>query len=318
MTNQYARPLKPAATPPLRLSHHECIDKLRSAMLGQIGNAPETIQVSGKLERFDTVKRGDKCGWYVAHVTRWGMVARFGDWREGYPHKWTSFEENSLSRADLAEFRQLQQQQDQERKAEREKLAESARNQAVSVWGKAQPASHAHPYLVRKQVQAHGIRQDGNKLLIPLTDLSGYLHNLQTITPDGTKRFLFGGRKRGLCFLLGGKLAKSDMVYLCEGYATGASLYEAYHLPVLVAFDAGNLLPVAQSFRRQFIDLPLTVCADNDRKGAINTGLTKAREVCAKVTGTQIIIPEFPNHAPLELSDFNDAVNYYRSMEATQ
>ena len=318
MTNQHARPLSPAATPPLRLSHHECIDKLRSAMLGQIGNAPETIQVSGKLERFDTVKRGDKCGWYVAHVTRWGMVARFGDWREGYPLKWSSFEENSLSRADLAEFRQLQQRQDQERKAEREKLAESARNQAVSVWGKAQPASHAHPYLVRKQVQAHGIRQAGNKLLIPLTDLSGYLHNLQTITPDGTKRFLFGGRKRGLCFLLGGKLAKSDMVYLCEGYATGASLYEAYHLPVLVAFDAGNLLPVAQSFRRQFIDLPLTVCADNDRKGAVNTGLTKAREVCAKVAGTQIIIPEFPDNAPLELSDFNDAVNYYRSMEATQ
>ena len=312
------RPLKPAATPPLCLSYSECVDKLRSAMLGQIGNAPETIQVSGKLERFDTVKRGDKCGWYVAHVTRWGMVARFGDWREGYPHKWSSFEENSLSRADLAEFRQLQQRQDQERKAEREKLAESARNQAVSVWGKAQPASHAHPYLVRKQVQAHGIRQAGNKLLIPLTDLSGYLHNLQTITPDGTKRFLFGGRKRGLCFLLGGKLAKSDMVYLCEGYATGASLYEAYHLPVLVAFDAGNLLPVAQSFRRQFIDLPLTVCADNDRKGAVNTGLTKAREVCATVAGTQIIIPEFPDHAPLELSDFNDAVNYYRSMEATQ
>ncbi len=318
MTNQHTRPLKPAATPPLCLSYSECVDKLRSAMLGQIGNAPETIQVSGKLERFDTVKRGDKCGWYVAHVTRWGMVARFGDWREGYPHKWSSFEENSLSRADLAEFRQLQQRQDQERKAEREKLAESARNQAVSVWGKAQPASHAHPYLVRKQVQAHGIRQAGNKLLIPLTDLSGYLHNLQTITPDGTKRFLFGGRKRGLCFLLGGKLAKSEMVYLCEGYATGASLYEAYHLPVLVAFDAGNLLPVAQSFRRQFIDLPLTVCADNDRKGAVNTGLTKAREVCAKVAGTQIIIPEFPDNAPLELSDFNDAVNYYRSMEATQ
>ena len=318
MTNQHTRPLKPAATPPLCLSYSECVDKLRSAMLGQIGNAPETIQVSGKLERFDTVKRGDKCGWYVAHVTRWGMVARFGDWREGYPHKWSSFEENSLSRADLAEFRQLQQRQDQERKAEREKLAESARNQAVSVWGKAQPASHAHPYLVRKQVQAHGIRQAGNKLLIPLTDLSGYLHNLQTITPDGTKRFLFGGRKRGLCFLLGGKLAKSEIVYLCEGYATGASLYEAYHLPVLVAFDAGNLLPVAQSFRRQFIDLPLTVCADNDRKGAVNTGLTKAREVCATVAGTQIIIPEFPDHAPLELSDFNDAVNYYRSMEATQ
>lgn len=309
------RPLKPAATPPLRPSHHECIDNLRSAMLGQIGNAPATIQASGKLERFDTVKRGDKCGWYVAHVTRWGMVARFGDWREGYPHKWTSFEENTLSRADLAEFRKLQQRQEQERKAERDKLAAAAREKAALHWGNAKPANHAHHYLVRKRVQAHGIRQFGDKLLIPLTDLSGYLHNLQTITPDGAKRFLFGGRKRGLCFLIGGKFTAAETVYLCEGFATGASLYEAYHLPVLVAFDAGNLLPVAQAFRGRYRDIPLTVCADNDRKGAVNTGLTKAREVMANVPAVQIIVPEFPDYAPLELSDFNDAVNFY-CMEA--
>ena len=198
-----------------------------------------------------------------------------------------------------------------------DKLAELARDKAINTWSKAQTASHAHPYLMGKQVQAHGIRQASDKLLIPLTDLSGYLHNLQTITPDGEKRFLFGGRKRGLCFLIG-NIEKPESVYLCEGYATGASLYEAYRLPVLVAFDAGNLLPVAQFFRRKFIDIPLTVCADNDRKGTVNTGLIKAREVCATVAGTQIIIPEFPDHAPLELSDFNDAVNYYRSTEATQ
>ena len=307
------RPLTAAATP--SFCRLKALDNLRGAMLAQIGHAPNAIQTTGKLERFDTVKRGDKCGWYVAHLTQWGMVARFGDWREGYPYKWTSFEENTLSRADLAEFRRLQQQQDQERKAERDRLASAAREKAELNWSKAKPANHAHPYLIHKRVQAHGIRQMGDKLIIPITDLAGCLHNLQTITPDGTKRFLFGGRKRGLCFILGSKLFKQDTVYLCEGYATGASLYEAYQLPVLVAFDAGNLLPVAQAFRRRYRNILLTVCADNDRKGVVNTGLIKAREVVAHVPAAQIIVPEFPDNAPLELSDFNDAVNFY-CMEA--
>ncbi len=294
----------------------ELLDGLRAAMLSQIGHAPITITASGKLERFDTVKRGDKCGWYVCHLTCWGMAARFGDWREGYQHKWSSFEENSLSRADLAEFKRIQRQQEQERRVERDRLAEEARNKAVTIWCKAKPATHAHPYLLKKQVQAHGIRQAGGRLIIPITDLSGYLHNLQTITPDGTKRFFAGGRKRGLCFLLGDSVGSAEMVYLCEGYATGASLHEAYNLPVIVAFDAGNLLPVAQVFRRRYLHIPLTVCADNDRKGEVNTGLTKAREVSAIVPGVTLIVPEFPLDAPLSLSDFNDAVNFYRERAA--
>lgn len=293
-------------------SHSELLDDLRGAMLAAIGHAPDSIQTTGTLNRFDTAKKGDLAGWYVCHLTRWGMVARFGDWREGITHHWTSFEAYSLSRSDLAEFRRVQRQQEQARRAERDRLAESARDKAVSIWYNAHSAQHTHPYLIAKQVQAHGIRQAGERLVIPITDLSGNLHNVQTITPDGTKRFLKGGRKRGLAFLIGEKLGSAGNVILCEGYATGASLYEAYHLPVLVAFDAGNLLPVAQAFRRRFLNIPLTLCADNDRKTPGNPGLSKAREVSAQVPGVTLIVPEFPDNAPLSLSDFNDAVNLYR------
>lgn len=296
----------------LTLSTTELLDKLRLAMLVQIGHAPSTIQTTGKLERFDTLKKGDKTGWLVCHLTRWGIIAVFGDWRDGYPHKYSSFEPSSLSRSDLAEFRHIQRQQEQERRAERDRLAESARDRAVSIWCTAQPAQHTHPYLMAKQVQAHGIRQTDDRLIIPITDLSDNLHNVQSITPDGTKRFLKGGRKRGLAFLIGEKLRSAGNVILCEGYATGASLYEAYRLPVLVAFDAGNLLPVAQAFRRRFLNIPLTLCADNDRKTPGNPGLSKAREVSAQVPGVTLIVPEFHDSAPLSLSDFNDAVNLYR------
>lgn len=292
-------------------THGEMLDGLRGAMLAAIGHAPTHIQTTGKLERFDTAKKGDKAGWYVCHLTRWGMIARFGDWREGYQHRWSSFEPASLSRNDLEEFRRIQQQQEAERKAERDRLAAAARDRAVSIWCNAEPASHTHPYLERKQVQAHGIRQSWGNLVIPITDLSGNLHNLQIIKSDGAKRFLKGGRKRGLSFLFG-ELAGAHSIIICEGWATGASLHEAYRLPVLVAFDAGNLLHVATAFRRRYLNTPLTVCADNDRKTPGNPGLTKAREVSAQVPGVTLIVPEFPNNAPLTLSDFNDAVNFYR------
>ncbi|EIJ36225.1 toprim domain-containing protein [Thiothrix nivea] len=289
----------------------EMLDSLRSAMLAAIGNAPATLQATGKLERFDTARRGDKAGWYACHLTRWGMVARFGDWREGYAHKWSSFEESSLSRSDLAELKRIQHQQEQERQAEQSRRQNAARDKAISIWCNAEPAGHTHPYLERKQVQAHGIRQSLGNLVIPITDLSGNLHNLQIIKPDGAKRFLKGGRKRGLSFLFG-ELAGAHGVIICEGWATGASLHEAYRLPVLVAFDAGSLLPVAQAFRRRFLNIPITLCADNDRKTPGNPGLTKAREVSAQVPGVTLIVPEFTDNAPLSLSDFNDAVNFYR------
>jgi putative DNA primase/helicase len=75
------------------------------------------------------------------------------------------------------------------------------------------------------------------------------LHSLQFIGPEGDKRFLSGGRVSG-CYLL---IGKPD-VTLCiaEGYATGASIHEAAGCAVAVAFNAGNLLPVARTLRRNF------------------------------------------------------------------
>jgi putative DNA primase/helicase len=293
----------------------DCLHELRNVMLATIGSAPDYLSASGKLIRFDTIKKGDRAGWYVAHLTRWGMVARFGDWHDGYPHHYTSFEANKLNKQDLAELKKLQQQQAQARQIEQETAHNAAQAKAIELWTKARPASHAHPYLIMKQIQAHGAKQLGDLLLVPIHDLDGQLVNLQTIATDGQKRFLSGGRKRGLGYLMG-TLDQATQLIICEGFATGASLYEAYQQPVLVAFDAGNLLPAAQAYRNAYPYLTLIIGADNDRSKPINTGVIKAKEVQAKVTGVDVIIPDFPTRAPANLSDFNDLANWL-SMEVT-
>ena len=297
---------------------------LQSTMLQTIGHAPDQVGITDKLERFDTLKKGDKAGWYVcnefAYTTRgtdgkisrqYAIAAAYGDWRQGYTHKFCSINETELDRKALAELQATRKAQWLAKNAERDKLAQLAQSKAVSIWQQAQSANYNHPYLMRKQIQAHGARQHFDRLICPIHDLDGAVHNIQTITADGTKRFLFGGRKRGLCCLIGDSLDGVGQVIICEGFATGASLYEAYGLPVIVAFDAGNLLPVAQAYRARYPATPITLCADNDRKTPGNPGLTKAREVCAKVAGVALTYPTFPSDAPIELSDFNDAAIYY-------
>lgn len=302
----------------LPLTTDEIFTKFRQAILENIEFAPDKISASGKLERFSSNgKRGDLSGWYVLHLQGDFAAGVFGCWRTGKRQTWHSANgSRRLSDQEWQEIRRIMAAERTRQQQERQAKASKAQQTAISLWNAAKPASPMHPYLQRKGVGAYGIRQHRNSLLIPLCDVDGLLHGAQLIRPDGTKRFLTGTPKRGLFCLIGEHLTHPQGVYLCEGYATGASLHEAYRLPVLVAFDAGNLHPVATAYRQRFPHVPLTVCADNDRdptsKGYM-IGLTKARQVCEDLPGVGLIVPEFPVGTPLNFSDFNDLAALLRS-----
>ncbi|KAK0338593.1 hypothetical protein LTR94_038011, partial [Friedmanniomyces endolithicus] len=71
------------------------------------------------------------------------------------------------------------------------------------------------------------------------------------------------GRVQGAYYSFGGK--PTDTVLVCEGFATGASLFAALGHPVAVAFNAGNLEAVALALRGKLPGVQIIVCADNDR-----------------------------------------------------
>ncbi|QOJ24692.1 MAG: toprim domain-containing protein [Gammaproteobacteria bacterium] len=104
-----------------------------------------------------------------------------------------------------------------------------------------------------------------------------------------------GGRKRG-CFHIIGDL--SDKILICEGFATGASLHEDSGQRVVIAFDAGNLLPVAKNIRDLSPESEIIICGDNDLSGV---GQTKAREAALSIGG-KILIPPIPGQ------DWNDVL----------
>ena len=83
------------------------------------------------------------------------------------------------------------------------------------------------------------------------------------------------------------------------------------HANVSVAFDAGNLLPVAQAMREQYPGRRFIFWADDDyqrmdRNGhPENIGIIKATEAAQAVNG-HLAVPDFGPNRPEGATDFND------------
>lgn len=196
--------------------------------------------------------------------------------------------------------------------AERAKAHDAAAQRCKGMWDSFSPAASS-PYLEKKGVKAFGLKEDQGNLIVPLRNIDGELRGFQAIAPDGQKGFATGIEKKGNFHLIGaeGKDLFQGEIVLCEGYATGASLHMATGKPVAVAFDSGNLLPVAEAIRDKYPNAAITICADNDhsmkRDGKpYNVGVEKARLAARKVNG-KVKVPTFTDKEKAQgLTDFND------------
>ncbi|TAL73709.1 MAG: toprim domain-containing protein [Rhodanobacter sp.] len=176
---------------------------------------------------------------------------------------------------------------------ERQRHAEAA-GRALALWEGASEASASHPYLRTKRVAPYGIREVGGWLLIPICDTAGALWNVQRIGIGGCKLFERGARIRGLFHLIGTPVA--DVLCIAEGYATGASVHAATGYPVAVAFNAGNLEPVAINLRASYPTARIVICADNDTATAERIGRNPGMEAAtaaARAVGGLLAVPHF-------------------------
>ncbi len=166
-----------------------------------------------------------------------------------------------------------------------EKSRSHAKKVAKNIWKQARKASSNHQYLKAKGIKAYGLKQTTRDTLIIPLRIGGELHSLQFISPNGTKRFLKGGQVKGCYHSIGNLNNNPSILCIAEGYATGATIYEATGYPVAITFSAGNLLHVAKKMRSIFPNFCLVLCADNDYETVGNPGLTKAIEAANAVKG---------------------------------
>lgn len=130
-------------------------------------------------------------------------------------------------------------------------------------------------------------------IVVPVLDRHFGIQNLQIIFPSGKKRFIKNGKKHGGVHWIGDLSDEATPVVICEGYATGASIYEATGWAVGVAFSADNLSVVAQRCRDIVGgDRQIIMAADDDRETDNNPGVTSATEAAACVSGC-VVIPQF-------------------------
>ena len=271
------------------------IEKFREKMSNSGFDYQGDIVPDGRLHRIriNGDKPGALNGWYVLHPDE-PMSGAFGNWKLGISKTWTSKDAETMTPADKAKLEARMQETRRLRDAEKAKVQGECRKQSSETLKRAQSADTNHPYLTKKGVKPYGIKQDGEELLIPVGDAAGNLHGMQRIKPDGTKRFKVGTVVTGHYFSVG--TVKENTIILAEGYADGASLHECTGHAVAVAFNAGNLEPVAKALLQKFPDIRLIVCGDNDESGVGQ----QAAESAAMAGKGSFVIPPTPG------TDFND------------
>jgi putative DNA primase/helicase len=273
------------------------------AAMARLGIVPtQPIRADGELHRFavEGDSAGSKNGYYVLHLD--GQPAgMFGCFKRGVKATWKA-DGAELSQAERAALARKVDAERRRRAREEADRHHAVADDAEKWWETYRPASDGHPYLARKRVGAHGAKVDGQgRLVVPLRDLDGHLWSLQTIHATGAKMFLPGGRKRGCLHLIG---EPGERFVVAEGFATGASIHEATGVCVAVAFDAGNLAPVAWAIRERWSGASIVVAADDDRETPGNPGLTAA-EAAAQAAGATVAIPACREPDGRKL-DFND------------
>jgi putative DNA primase/helicase len=230
------------------------------------------------------------------------MSGWWQNWKTGEKGKWTAGRSEPLTEAERQKLNERIEADREAREAEQARKWEAAAAKAQAILDQAEPCQ-GHPYINGKGVQpCPEIKMGpGGKLLVPVLGPNGAVQSLQTISPDGYKKFLPGGKITGGFFAIGQD--REGPLAICEGLATGLSLYEATGFTTMVAFNTGNLKTVAELARERYPHRAIIICGDDDCQTEGNPGRTKATEAARAVNGL-LALPAF--NEGLSGTDFND------------
>lgn len=259
----------PSESETTQKTFHECMNEAIAEM-ASYGLHVSNIVIGNGITRFSThdKKRKDKSGWYWFDYEDGVLFGAFGCFRDLETISFTSKSYQSLDSNQRYEINMRIKVKKEEQ--ERQLLAdqEIVAAEAQKIFGSNSDAP-SHNYITTKEINiCPNIKIINNTVYVPLFDYTGKLWNWQRIFNDGSK-FYFkpfedkSGRKQGCFFPIDGK---DNIVLICEGYATGATLHQATGQTTICAMDAANVIEVANQLRSnpRFTQSQFIICADND------------------------------------------------------
>lgn len=312
------------------VNYQNVIDQLQA--FGLMVNTLEVGRTTTKRVAVDTAKcpvdkeKRKSAGWYKLNAFSIDgntyIVGSFGywkgsdnnavkvEWKKEWSDNLTPEQRQAMADAHKASIKLAE--------AERKREIEHCANMAQTNWLKLK-AEGESGYLARKQVGAFGIKFHPKKDLIavPVIDIKGKLFALQLIRSGlpvdskiPSKQFWPRGAEIKGHFHTIGNLTGAKVIFIAEGYATGASIHQATGAPVVVAFNANNLTPVAKEIAKANKYAKIVICADDDYLTDGNPGVTQAQNAALSVGG-EWVKPDFMVAGTdirngEKLTDFND------------
>lgn len=281
------------------------------AMTDQGCDPTNAIQIiaDDEIHRYDV--QGDKPksenGSYKLAIAPDGFAfGWFVWWKDGITHNWNSKPTKGISKEERAELKRKSDAARAASESKRRDTATQAAHASQAIWVKADHQGTTE-YLDRKNIGLHGCRIIKGRLLVPLRR-EGDIVSMQYIAPDGRKLFEKGGDQAGAYFSIAKRGDDLSVIAIVEGFSTGASVREAMGWPVIIAFNAGGLKPVAKIIRDKYPDARIVICGDNDHqttnaKGEPwNVGVDKADQAAVAIGGAQVVVPT----ASDGVTDWND------------
>ena len=205
----------------------------------------------------------------VAHITNHST---------GDQSKWnatTGTDYNAADRAEQARIRAAN-----AKAAKTKQAAKNARAaaQAAQIMGESIPGVN-HRYAKNKGT-ASPYRTHGNNIVIPAYR-DGKLVTVQTITPEGEKKFIYGGSTSGITHQIG---RDSETEVVAEGWATGERIHQVTGLTVVIVFSAGQMA----KYKKPAHCTTLLIATDNDKSRA---GEDAANKLQQRYPGAVSILP---------------------------
>ena len=248
-------------------------------------------------------KSNEKSGWYFIYDNGNGnFFAQYGNWRTSETYKFSSVNFDEYDPQEQLRIRQEIDRLQEEEKAKRKQNQDEVGKQCEQRYKSFNEDPNDHMYLSDKKIKAYGIKGFRDKIVIPAYDTRdpGFkITSLQYIDKKGSKRFTSGGLVKGSVFNIGfnfNEISNLKKIFVCEGYATAASIYLATGLPTLCVFSANFALEALTNLRRS-TNAEFILALDNDDSGV---GQEQTEKVIAAIHNCRSKIPEISGQ------DYND------------
>jgi putative DNA primase/helicase len=264
---------------------------------------------NGEIQRFPAPGKPPSNNACWVWFSEDGTFAKYGNHITGETFTWQAHVYEARDSEKTDEHREQLFAKRNSQRLQRIREQDKAAERALFTTINSKSAKIPNSYLTAKNVKPHNLRQDKLSLIVVLRNLNDDIVNVQRIYENGDKRFMKGARVKG-AFATIEKRFTTGRTFICEGWATAATIHELTGDPVIAAMSAGNLRDVCIAIASERPEgEEIVIAADNDHRTLGNPGLTMAKEA-TEVINCKLTYPLLPcPKNDCTCTDFNDYHN---------